>query len=301
LRALLDTPSTVRFRDHRKLAGLLEHIVGAIRARRLVMYSLYESHRRLHGEPEGVAELTALGRLQVTAWISAMLATPGRHCAASSALLGPAAALHSAESLRRRFIAYTDAAKDFAITPYLGGWCRGFFFSVPIPVGLRAFPIPKLELLGIICGVFVFAELTRGCRTELITDSNTPFKVLLKDGAHNEQMQWLRLEFEKASGRLATVDQVRYAHGDINVPADFASRDRLLELQELATQLGVAPTCLEVPAGFLDVLHRFEAEFASQRELGDRSAADLARDAQFGEGHPSDCINDGPPRPLLES
>jgi hypothetical protein len=94
---------------------------------------------------------------------------------------------------------------------------------------------------------------------------------------------------------------VRYAHGDINVPADFASRDRLLELQELATQLGVAPTCLEVPAGFLDVLHRFEAEFASQRELGDRSAADLARDAQFGEGHPSDCINDGPPRPLLES
>jgi hypothetical protein len=48
-------------------------------------------------------------------------------------------------------------------------------------------------------------------------------------------MQWLHLEFEKANGRLATVDQVRHAHGEINVPADFAGRDRLLELHELAT------------------------------------------------------------------
>jgi hypothetical protein len=256
LRALLGTPSTVRFRDHRKLAGLLEHIVGVIHARRLVMYSLYEPHRRLHGEPEGVVELTALGRLQVAAWISAMLATPGRHCAASLAPLGQAAAPHSDESLLRRFLAYTDAAKDGAITPCLGGCCHGFFFSVPIPV-------------------------------------------LLNDGAHNEQMQWLHLEFEKANGRLATVDQVRHAHGEINVPADFASRDRLLELHELATQLGVTPTRLEVPAGFLDVLHRFEAEFASQPALDDRSAADRARDSQFGEGRPSDCLDDGPPRLLL--
>jgi hypothetical protein len=77
-------------------------------------------------------------------------------------------------------------------------------------------------------------------------------------------MQWLHLEFEKANGcRLATFDQVRHAHGEINVPADFASRGRLLKLHELATQLGVTPTRLEVPAGFLDVLHHFEAEFTS--------------------------------------
>jgi hypothetical protein len=148
LRVLLDTPSTVRFRDHLKLAGLLEHIVGVIHAWRLVMYSLYEPHRGLHGESEGVAELTALGRLQVTAWISAIVATPSLHCAASSAPLETAAAPHSAESLLCRFLAYTEAAMDGAITPCLGGWCHGFFFAVPIPVGLRAFPIPQLELLG---------------------------------------------------------------------------------------------------------------------------------------------------------
>jgi hypothetical protein len=52
-------------------------------------------------------------------------------------------------------------------------------------------------------------------------------------------MQWLHLEFEAANSRLATIDQVRHAHGEINVPADFASRDRLAELNELAAQLGV--------------------------------------------------------------
>jgi hypothetical protein len=47
LRALLDTTSAVRFHDHRKLAGLLEHIVGVIHARRLVMRLLYEPNRWL--------------------------------------------------------------------------------------------------------------------------------------------------------------------------------------------------------------------------------------------------------------
>jgi hypothetical protein len=53
---------------------------------------------------------------------------------------------------------------------------------------------------------------------------------MLKDGSHHEQMQWLHLEFERANGTLHTVAQTRHAHGEINLPADSASRDRLEDL-----------------------------------------------------------------------
>jgi hypothetical protein len=68
---------------------------------------------------------------------------------------------------------------------------------------------------------------------------------------------------------------------------------RLQDHHELTTELGVPPTRLEVSAGFLDVSHRFEAEFATQPALDDRRLADLARGAQFAEGRPSGSVDDG--------
>jgi hypothetical protein len=87
---------------------------------------------------------------------------------------------------------------------------------------------------------------------------------LLKDCPHHEQMQWLHLEFERANGTLHTVAQTRYAHGDINVPADSASRDRLADLYDLSAQLGITQTRIEVPSVFHDVLRRFEEPFAPE-------------------------------------
>jgi hypothetical protein len=254
LQALADPDATVRFREHRKLTGLLEHIVGVVHARRLVMYSLYEPHRRLLGDPEGVVRLSDFGRHQVHEWISALLSTPGRYCAAATTPTAPAAAPHSAEAMLRRYLAYTDAAKNGAKHPCFGGWCHRFFFSVPIPAGLLDSPIPQLELRGMICGVFAFADVMRSYRADLTSDSDTSVKVLLNDGAHNEQIQWLHLEYEAANGCLATIDQVCHAHGEITVPADFSSRDRLAELTELAAQLGLSPSRIEAPSPFLDAL-----------------------------------------------
>jgi hypothetical protein len=79
LRALLDPSTVVLFCDHRKLSGPLRHIVGVVHARRLVMYSLYKSHRRLHGDHEGRVHLPDFGRSQAEAWITALLTMPGCH------------------------------------------------------------------------------------------------------------------------------------------------------------------------------------------------------------------------------
>jgi hypothetical protein len=58
------------------------------------------------------------------------------------------------------------------------------------------------------------------------------------------------------------VAQMRHAHGDINVPNDFASRDRLADLYDLSAQLGITPTRIEVPSAFQDLLRRFEELFS---------------------------------------
>ena len=49
------------------------------------------------------------------------------------------------------------------------------------------------------------AAIVRGCRADLLSDSDTSAKVLLNDSAHHEQIQWLHLEFERANGTLHTV------------------------------------------------------------------------------------------------
>ena len=296
LRALTDPSATVRFRDHRRLTGLLEHIVGVIHARRLVMYALYEPHQRLSSDPEAPVTLSALGHSQALAWIEALLSTPGRHCSHPDAPRSPAQAPHISDALARRFLIYTDAAKDGATTPSLGGWCHGLFFSLPIPPGLRGYPIPQLEFLGIICAAHVFAEHTRGCRTDLISDSDTCVKAILNDGAHAAQMQWLHLEYISSNSTLHTINSVRHAHGEINVPADLASRDRLPELLELSAQLHITPTQLPVPDSFLDILRRFEDTFGSQ-PTPPRSAKALSLEARRGKGFSSDDLGDGPSPP----
>ena len=295
LRDLTDPSTTVLFRDHRRLTGLLEHIIGVVHARRLVMYGLYEPHGRLRDDPEGIVSLTPLGHATALAWIDALISTPGRHCAVPDAAPAPPLAPHAATALARRFLIYTDAAKEGAVTPCLGGWCHGLFFSLPIPDGLRGYPIPQLELLGIICATYVFADATAGCLTDLISDSDTSVKVISNDGAHHPEMQWLHLEYDTSNARHRTVDGVRHARGDLNAPADLASRGRLPELLSLAAHLGIKPVRLPVPDGFLDVLRRFEAAHGSRPAEGSRrSAATLALEGRRGNGFTSDVSGDGP-------
>ena len=156
--------------------------------------------------------------------------------------------------------------------------------------------IIKHEFLGIICAAHVFAEHTRGCRTDLISDSDTCVKAILNDGAHAAQMQWLHLEYISSNSTLHTINSVRHAHGEINVPADLASRDRLPELLELSAQLHITPTQLPVPDSFLDILRRFEDTFGSQ-PTPPRSAKALSLEARRGKGFSSDDLGDGPSPP----
>ncbi|MGA0134817.1 MAG: hypothetical protein ACO3ND_10740, partial [Opitutales bacterium] len=286
LHALSDPAATVVFRDYRKITGLLEHIVGVVHARRVAMYALYEPHR-YSNDPEQPVHLTPFGITQARAWIVALRTTPGRHCIPISAAPVAAAAPHDLAASALRLLAYTDAAKDGATVPCFGGWCHGYFFSFPIPPGLRGYPIPQLELLGMTCGVITFAAITQGCRADLISDSDTSVKIVLADSAHNVEMQWIHMEFDAANTHFRTFDRTRHAHGDINVPADFASRNRIADLRELAAQLGVQAVQLPVPPAFNDILARFEAAF------GPRPAADKRRSpaagVRFGE-----ALNPGP-------
>jgi hypothetical protein len=317
LGALVEPTATVLFKKHRKLMGLLEHIVGVVHARRLDTYGMYDPRRRLGGDPEGAVHLPELGLRKARAWIVALLATPGRHSHANLAAACAADRPHALDAMGRRFLIFTDAAKEGAAVPSLGGWCHGFYFSLPIPAGLRGYPIPKLELLGMLCGVFVFADATRGGRTDLDSDSDTSVEVPLNDGAHCLEMQWIHAEFVLANSLLGTVDNTCHAHGEINVPADMASRGHLTELRELSAQLRVRPSRLGVPAAFLDVLYRFEAEFGTRPTGGApmppraQSAAELeliqARQRERSDNEDRDKVSISPPhlsarpRPLERS
>ena len=167
-----------------------------------------------------------------------------------------------------------------------------------------------------LCGVFVFAD-ARGGRTDLASESDTSVKVLLNDGAHRLEMQWIHAEFLLANSSLGTADNTCHAHGEINVPADMASRGRLAELRELSAQLRVRPSRLGAPAAFLDVLHRFEAKFGTRPTGGApmppraQSAAELeliqARQRERSDNEDRDKVSISPPhlsarpRPLERS
>jgi hypothetical protein len=98
-----------------------------------------------------------------------------------------------------RFLLYTDAALKGRGFPGFGGWLHGFFFTMRIPDDLQGYPIVQLEFLAIICAIMTFSGLLSGAPTDLMTDSMTSHLILVNDGAHTDQTQFLHLEFLKAN------------------------------------------------------------------------------------------------------
>ena len=144
------------------------------------------------------------------------------------------------------------------LQPCFGGWLHGFFFSLPIPLGLLGHPIPQLEFLAVIAAKITFRRLVSEAPMMLLTDSETSFHVLDHDGARHEQMQHLHLEYLASGG---TFNGASHTYGDANPFADFASRGRIDELRELAAQHGTRARELLVPDEFADVLARFRDQF----------------------------------------
>jgi len=256
----------VTFTVYRKTMGLVVHLRMLLRSRRLTVYGMFQPYLAGILHPAKPIRTTQRLRDNAKALVEVLMTFAGCSCADPLRDRFDAAPFTLLDALRSLF-AFTDAALQGAPVPGLGGWLHGYFFSFPLPPHMLGYPIPQLEFLAVILGLMVFRPIAGLCRCVNVTDSETTFNVVDHDGANNEQMQWLHVEYEKASVEVGAFDQLRHGFGETNPFADLASRGRLRELYALARQMGIAVTRLPIPLAFQSVLDRFVAEFGERHAL----------------------------------
>jgi len=235
------------FQNYRRLVGMLEHIRVVNGEPRLATLGFYAPHR-LGLSPNQWVAVTPLMEQGLRRWIE-MLSTVG-----GATLL----MIHGVRDLVRTggLLVHmsSDAAKDGALIPALGGYCNGLFWVFPLSEKhLALLVIGVLELLASLLNVIVFwATVRHFNRVVQTADALATPQVLVKMSARSPLMQ-VALDaamhhptFADAvlSGRLFIV----HGWGDTNAPADFVSRGNMEAFYQLMRMLRVRPRQLLVSA-----------------------------------------------------
>ena len=257
------TGTPVVFSVYRKVMGLVTHIRGILRWRRMTTYGMFRPFA--HGLRHPAAPIVTNPDLltNAAAFVRVLLTLAGCSCADPPPSFA-AAAPYVLADIPRALFGYSDAALQGAPVPGLGGWLHGYFFSFALPAWLLGYPIVQLEFLGIILAHMIFAPFTHGARSSLISDSETSTKIIDNDGAHTDETQWLHAELSTTHATFGGFSHVRHGHGESNPYADLASRGRLRELLALARQMGIPTTRLPIPDAFLALLERFKTRFGAR-------------------------------------
>ena len=254
----------VVFTVYRKAMGLVTHIRGILRWRRMTTYGMFRPFSRGIRHPAAVIESNPDLRHNAAAFVRVLITFAGCSCADPPPNTHSAAAPYAPADILQSFFGYSDAALQGAPIPGLGGWLYGLFFSFPLPARLLGYPIVQLEFLGIILANIVFAPFVLGGRSALVSDSETSTNIVANDGAHTDETQWLHAELVETQTTYGGFTDLRHGHGESNPYADLASRGRLREMLSRAAQMGISATQLPIPPAFLALLERFEGRFGAR-------------------------------------
>ena len=251
------------FDDYRRLVGFLEHLRQALFLLGNSMYGLYSPHRAMLSSWDAVW-LNPLMRQQLLDWRGRVMRRP----AASVAVLFP--------SLRRASLAVqpqlpslhtsSDAAKEGASTPGLGGWTCGFWWAYALSVEHLVLPIAVLEAIAAVANVVVVAQLLAGGSDfegflpgALITmhvDAEATARILIKGRARSPLMQivhQIALSWPEFCAMLPRLN-VSHLFGRSNVPADAASRGMGHVLQAVCKRLKMRSKELYAPTVLIEQL-----------------------------------------------
>lgn len=240
----------VTLQEYHSLFGLLQSMLFVMGMRRAATYGLYAPlSGRLYLEPEELAKITPSIVATLRQWSERLVRCAGVPFSAAVHLPGPdSSLLLSAPAV---FFLRSDASKEGARIPALGGVLGGSYWHFPLDTPHMQLPIAVLEFVAAVATYAVFAEpLPSGALFLLEVDALATAQALASDAARSPLMQYVHRFFmalpsyEKHHHRLLCV----HIFGEANVAADAASRGDFDTLRALFSQLGLAPLRVDSPA-----------------------------------------------------
>jgi hypothetical protein len=198
---------SMSFADYRRLVGFLEHVRDVLFLRGDKMYGLYVPHIR-ELEPAHYISTPYLtsGQLdliskQMVAWKDRLLGGAASSVRHVDAFLSGKAVPRLEHPRCHLFTVFSDACKESASTPGLGGWIAGFFWIIPLIVFQLEVHITHLEALAAVIKVIVTEQIfgghdslpvdTRICEE---TDALATAHVLVHGRARSTMMQHIHAE-----------------------------------------------------------------------------------------------------------
>lgn len=251
------------FDDYRRLVGFLEHLRQALFLLANKIYGLYSPHRTLLSSWD-VVWLNSLMRQQLLSWKGRVLQQP----AASVAAVFPSLQSPSLvdQPLLPALHTSSDATKEGAAIPGLGGWACGFWWAYALTVAQLVLPIAVLEAVAAIANVVVVAQLLAngtdfdgflpGALITMHVDADATARILIKGRAKSPSMQLVHQtalacpEFAEMLPRL----NVSHLFGRSNGPSDAASRGMGHVLDAVCARLKMKSKELPAPVDLIEQL-----------------------------------------------
>ena len=238
----------ITFSEYRALMGLLEHLRFVAMLTADVTSAMYRPHGA-HGEsrdgPSAIVRPDELMLEKIKRWIDIIMSCAG-------ALVTAAFATTAIERMRAAhtvFAGTADAAGDGEGTPGFGGYLHGFYWRVALHAKvLVLMHITAWETLATAVNTLI-ADRLAGPEVVLALKGDaalTPY-AMSKEKSRSRPVQYItHLMASLARYRDDISKRVTYEHlsGDMNVPADAASRGLWAKLRRACAVLRVRPAAI---------------------------------------------------------
>jgi hypothetical protein len=275
----------VRFEEFRSTMGLLEHAFPYTPSQRDAFYHMYGDIFRAgiaNGSKSYIKETVELCE-QSERWITLLETSAGCYAAEAHAKFDP---VERPRTVGSHFFSW-DASMEGAPVPSLGGYMHGYWFSYPLTQrDIDTFHITGLEFAAGMVSVVAFVPMLEGLPAVGRGDAKVVMDILENVSASADIMQFCHLWLLKRP-ELQMPSSLDWEHvnGEVNVPADAASRGLFDELNRLAAHLGVH-------------LRRLDVDKIARQVLDDMYAFVVTRPdpdkPNFGSAFRGDPTGDGP-------
>lgn len=288
----LDDGGKVTYREYQELLGLLVHLMFFAGVDRDEMYGMHDVTSVGLGPTDPVPrDAVAQQRDTIRTWIDVLTANRG---VPMTAAFEPRSM--PAEGAVPRFTIWTDAAKDGARVPGLGGYCGGYCFALALPqkdvTGDRQISIPVLEFVGIVAGLLTFYPHVQGSPVATLSDSITSVMAMQNLSASSRLMRLVHTFLLQQPEFTSLADaglELGHCRGGLNVMADALSRGNNDTLSMLGRQLGVRLRHLDVDPRIRPLLERVR-----QAARDDDAGADATSSDDEGGPSPEDTAERRP-------
>ena len=243
-----------------KLNGLLEFIAVVVMFKRNKMQGMYEPFQAGRESSRGGATLVRRSKLMIQsswAWVTSL----STGCAAPFL-----AALSYRQVMQCDYVPLvptglvlhatsSDASKEGADIPGIGGFFAGLWWSLPLDWRLWQLDIPALELMGFAINLLVFADvfeqLVKHEQNALVAfiDAKASPQLLLKQGTTSWTMARVLNEVQRLHiyKKLFPKLWVGHTAGEGNLASDDASRGKFKELALFCSQVGMKARRVKLP------------------------------------------------------